>query len=340
MKKYTPKSSFILPAYKRRFLKESIDSILAQTCRDFELVIVDDKSPEGLYEVIKEYKWEPTFEALPDGGRKWRVDGIPVRYYQNAENIGGKDLVAAWNHAMEYATGEWSVLASDDDRYLPHFLEEMIGLSIKYPKCDLVHCRVAGINEIGEWTIVGEQRVEFETQVQHVYARGVNRVYERMPDFMFKSAALKAIGGFVSFPIAWYSDDATWMLLARNGVACSPNVLFEFRTSGINLSARIDNIAPKIAAGEEFRSWFKEFCTLLMSSTKEDQFCLDGLLLKVNAKINDLSFYELSQVQGLLNWFKLLKGMDLTRTDRLKALGHRYPRILNLYRLLPKIHLN
>ena len=335
-----PKASFILPAYKRRFLKESVDSILAQTCRDFELVIVDDKSPEGLYEVIKEYKWEPTFEALPDGGRKWLVDGIPVRYYQNAENIGGKDLVAAWNHAMEYATGEWSVLASDDDRYLPHFLEEMIGLSVKYPKCDLVHCRAAGINEIGEWIRVGEQRVEYETQIQHVYARGVDRIFEHMPDFMFRSAALKLIGGFVSFPIAWYSDDATWMMLARNGVVCSPKVLFEFRTSGINLSARIDNIAPKIVAGEEFRSWFKEFCTLLKASTKEEQYLLEGILLKVNTKINGLSFSELSQVRCFINWFKLLNTMDLTGKERLKALGYRYPRMLSFYRLLPKIHPN
>ena len=109
--------SFILPAYKRRFLKEAIDSILAQTCREFELVVVDDKSPEGLHEVIKEYSWEKNCEPLSDGGKKWLVDGVSVRYYQNSENIGGRDLVAAWNHAMEYATGEWCVLASDDDVY-------------------------------------------------------------------------------------------------------------------------------------------------------------------------------------------------------------------------------
>ena len=100
------KVSFIMPAYKRKFLKEAINSILAQTCREFEVVIVDDKSPEGLYDVIREYSREPSFKLLPDGGKKWSVDGIPVRYYQNEENIGGRDLVAAWHHAMEYATGE------------------------------------------------------------------------------------------------------------------------------------------------------------------------------------------------------------------------------------------
>ena len=73
------KVSFILPAYKRRFLKEAIDSILAQTGRDFELVVVDDKSPENLYAVIGEYPWEPSFEVLPDGGKRWVVDGVPVR---------------------------------------------------------------------------------------------------------------------------------------------------------------------------------------------------------------------------------------------------------------------
>ena len=42
------KYSFVLPAYKSQFLKESIDSILAQSYKDFELIIVDDASPDDI----------------------------------------------------------------------------------------------------------------------------------------------------------------------------------------------------------------------------------------------------------------------------------------------------
>ena len=94
-----PKVSFVLPAYKRRFLHEAIASILSQSYTDFELIVVDDASPENLQEVVDEFHDDR------------------LAYHRNERNIGGKDLVAAWNQAMEYAIGQWCVLASDDDVY-------------------------------------------------------------------------------------------------------------------------------------------------------------------------------------------------------------------------------
>ena len=50
-----PKYSFVLPAYKARFFREALDSILAQTYKDFELIIVNDASPEDLDSIVKSY---------------------------------------------------------------------------------------------------------------------------------------------------------------------------------------------------------------------------------------------------------------------------------------------
>ena len=49
------KYSFVLPAYKARFFREAIDSILAQTYKDFELIIVNDASPEDLDSIVNSY---------------------------------------------------------------------------------------------------------------------------------------------------------------------------------------------------------------------------------------------------------------------------------------------
>ena len=87
-----PKISFILPAYKGRFFREAVRSILAQTYRDFELVVVDDASPDGLRELLEKELRDRKVEKV---GGEWIVDGMRVRYYRNEENIGGKDLVAA-----------------------------------------------------------------------------------------------------------------------------------------------------------------------------------------------------------------------------------------------------
>ena len=77
------KYSFVLPAYKARFFKEALDSILSQTYKDFELIIVNDASPEDITSIVK-------------------GDNDPrISYYINDVNIGGKDLVAQWNDCLE-----------------------------------------------------------------------------------------------------------------------------------------------------------------------------------------------------------------------------------------------
>ena len=71
-----PRFSFVLPAYKGRYLAESIKSILAQTVTDFELVIVNDCSPDDIAGIVAD-----------------NTDDR-IRYFENERNIGGNDLVA------------------------------------------------------------------------------------------------------------------------------------------------------------------------------------------------------------------------------------------------------
>ena len=95
--------SVILPAYKSAYLNQAIESILNQTYTNFELIIVDDASPEDIKEVVSKFSDKR------------------IKYYKNQENIGGKSLVAQWNHCMQYASGEYFVLAADDDIYHTEF---------------------------------------------------------------------------------------------------------------------------------------------------------------------------------------------------------------------------
>lgn len=279
--------SFILPAYKRPFLRESIDSILAQTYRKFELVIVDDKSPEGLDEVIKEYSWAPASEALPDGGRKWIVDGIPIRYYKNNENIGGKDLVAAWEKAMAYANNDWCVLASDDDLYKPGYLEEMVRLITKYPDVNLCHCRLGTINANGELINIQCDRREYESGVRFLYN---TFKYHRQaaPEFMFKRSALNGIGGFVRLPCAWGTDDATWSAIAMHGgVACSKDILFIFRRSGLNITTSQKLYYEKMTAQIKLAKWIEDFAANCNPVGEEEHFMVDEVISILRRESSD-----------------------------------------------------
>lgn len=300
------KISFILPAYKRGYLKDAIASILAQTVRDFELVVVDDHSPEDLESVVREFS-DPR-----------------LKYVKHEVNLGGKDLVAAWEYAMSFAKGEWCVLASDDDIYHPRYLEEMFRLTEKYPTCDLFHCRAAKIDGEGKWRTIGDPRIEFESQLAMAYFRGVRGLSQTAPDFMFRRSAYEALGGFVKFPLAWFSDDATWLELAKNGVACAQETLFYFRVSGVNISSRSDNIAEKIAAGEEFKLWFTELVETLEPQTEEERAMLPRLVGGMEERVDDLAREELASLT-FGAWLKLVFSSRLPRALRGRAIKDRFP---------------
>ena len=97
--KITPKYSFVMPAFKGAFLYEAIDSVLKQTYDDFELIVVNDCSPDDLSTIVNKF-----------------VDKR-VRYYENTTNCGGNDLVAHWNNCVKLSYGTYVILATDDDVY-------------------------------------------------------------------------------------------------------------------------------------------------------------------------------------------------------------------------------
>lgn len=303
----TPKASFILPAYKRRFLREAIASVLAQTERDFELVVVDDASPENLREVADSF-------------------GDPrLIYHRNETNIGGKDLVAAWNHAMTFARAEWCVLASDDDIYMPGFLEEMFRLQAEHPRCDLFHCRVAVVDAEGKWLYLGQQRTEFESQVEMAHSRGVLHLQQAAPDFMFRRSALDGIGGFVNFPLAWYSDDATWMEMARNGCVCSPKVLFQTRVSGANISADSDcTVERKLQACTLFRKWVHDFAPGLHATNEAEEFILRELVANIDRTIDQAMAVIITNMASFWKWWKVLRKAPIPRALKTKCVYRRF----------------
>ncbi|MFC5906951.1 bifunctional glycosyltransferase/CDP-glycerol:glycerophosphate glycerophosphotransferase [Streptacidiphilus monticola] len=100
-----PQFSVIVPAYRvQAYLGECLDSVLEQSCADFELIGVDDASPDGCGEIFDQY-------AARDP--RVRVLHLP-------ENVG---LGRARNAGMEIATGEYLLFLDSDDTLTPGSLE-------------------------------------------------------------------------------------------------------------------------------------------------------------------------------------------------------------------------
>lgn len=231
--------SFILPAWKGKYLSESVSSILAQSCTDFELVIVDDHSPENLKQIVSSFH------------------DARISYYRNKENIGGKDLVAQWNHCLQYAHGDYVILATDDDLYEPKFLEEMSQLIDTYPAVELLRARILQVN--ADTHIMGIDRCykEHLTKDEFVYHM-LHGMKGGIPQYVFRRQALIDKGGFVNFPKAWASDDATAIMMAEHGVATTQEHLVRFRWSDINISSDKRSIVEKVQARLLFYHWLRQ----------------------------------------------------------------------------------
>ena len=110
----SPKVSVIVPVYKvEKYLPECIDSILAQTFTDFELILVDDGSPDNSGKICDDY-------AARDSR---------VRVFHK-ENGG---VSSARNFGIDNARGEWIALMDGDDRWLPCHLENIFRATIEIP---------------------------------------------------------------------------------------------------------------------------------------------------------------------------------------------------------------
>ena len=222
--------SFVLPAWKGKYLFEAISSIVSQTIKEWELVVVDDCSPDPIGEIVASFK-DPR-----------------IRYYRNEENIGGKDLVRQWNHSISFATGDYVVLAADDDKYKPEFCEDVLRLAEKYPEVDLIHSSVEQIDEDGFHLWDDSILPEYTSKYEYLNWWLTGRSFTCVGNFAFKRSALMAMGGFMDFPCAFGSDIATPISLSKNGVANTQQMLFCFRQSEQHLSADRSRFKEKLEA--------------------------------------------------------------------------------------------
>lgn len=246
--------SFVMPAYKGVFLYKAINSILNQTYQNFELIIINDASPYDITGIVNVFQ------------------DSRIRYIVNETNKGGKDLVSNWNHCIKFARNEYIILATDDDMFEPTFLEKASTLIKKYPSIDIIR---SGVKKIDEHDILLDHEFplkEFLTGREFTlyYAKG--GTISCVSNYVFKKDSLIKNGGFIPFPRAHYSDDATALALAKNGIACISTNEMSFRVSNINLSnqANLNVVKDQIKATKLYMTWFLNHIAIL--NIKENDF--------------------------------------------------------------------
>ncbi|GAP13465.1 glycosyltransferase [Longilinea arvoryzae] len=125
-----PKVSIIIPTYNSaRFLPATLQSVLAQTYRDYEILVVDDGSTDDTPAVLQPYRYEIT--------------------YIHQEN---KERSAARNNAIDQASGEYVAFLDSDDLWAPEKLKRQVAVLDAHPEVALVYCQARYIDENGQPT--------------------------------------------------------------------------------------------------------------------------------------------------------------------------------------------
>ena len=210
-----PNVSVIIPTYKRAHLvSQAIESVLAQTYTDYEIIVVNDGSPDNTDQVLASFGDQIT--AI------------------HQENLG---VAAARNAGIMAASGRYIAFVDDDDLWLPNKLEKQIACLESTPKIGLVYSDMFCFNDRGflpntwakaysilpfeqTWTLFGRNCISTPSSV------------------VVRRECLDAVGGFDETLICCEDYDLWLRISEKFSVYFMNQPLGNFRISANSLSSR------------------------------------------------------------------------------------------------------
>ena len=218
--------SVIVPVYNvENYIRECLDSILAQTVSSFELILIDDGSTDNSGRICDEY-------AQQD-------ERIRVIHKEN----GG--LSSARNKGLDEATGDYVCFIDSDDTLKPDFLEKLYDGILQH-NSDLAFCDIDA-KKLTDWSMeIGHiDEITFEEARRWLYDQ-YSREYVLMVIACDKLYAKELFDG-LRFPLGRLHEDEFMIgpiLKRANRISFVPEKLYVYRenTSGITSNANKFNI--------------------------------------------------------------------------------------------------
>lgn len=174
-----PLVTVAIPTYNsgERFLSDAIDSVLAQSFGDFEVLISDNCSPDNTSEVVNAY------------------DDPRIRYVRHSENIGAN---ANFNFCLNDAKGKYLLLLSDDDLIDRDFLEVCVNAVNGREDVGFVRTGARTIDKDNRVIWESPNRVAEHTRQQLYVAWFTSKTAVYLCSVFFNVSALKSTGGLSS----------------------------------------------------------------------------------------------------------------------------------------------
>jgi glycosyltransferase involved in cell wall biosynthesis len=266
-----------IPAYKSRFLQKAIESVVAQTYKDWELIIVDDCSPENLRSIVTPF-----------------LTDRRISYYRNEKNCGVVNVIDNWNICLSHVTGDYVICIGDDDCLLPCCLADLSKTIDKYPNLNVYHLQTEIIDENGLVIERLEERPEREDALSLMVKRWKGRK-QFIGDFCYSRQHLVASGGYYYIPYAWGSDDITLFRAALpSGIANVSRTGFQYRENQYSISLS-HNDAEKVPAVMMQKEWYEKQLAQLLSQGAFPEKDINNALSAMNHFIEKLIVHHIKR---------------------------------------------
>ena len=192
-----PHVSVIIPSFNcARYVGRAIESVLSQSYRDYEIIVVDDGSTDGTAETVNSYKDK-------------------VRYFYQSNS----GVSSARNLALKVSSGAFVAYLDADDLWYPQKLDRQMQYLDAHPDCGLLHSDVSVVDE--EDRIV---HTRFNAETARPIPQGhctrdlLQRCHIQTLTVVERRECIERIGGFdEQLPIA--QDYMHWIMIALGGWA-------------------------------------------------------------------------------------------------------------------------
>ncbi len=235
-----PKISVLIPCYNAaRYVRAAVDSILGQSCRDFELVMVDDGSTDTTLEILRTYT-DP----------RLKLTVLP-------ENCG---VAAARNVAMQQAVGDYLAFLDADDVSRSDRLRIQADFLDSHADIDLVGSAYRSLGKLKIW----------KTPLNHsrIVGEALFKLPFRMSTVMFRRHVLREdrVALNTAFQVSEDHDFIDQLIASGSLMANLPEALVEYRSHANNTSNRFASMGIGYADVVRKRAVVR----LLPGSTEEE----------------------------------------------------------------------
>lgn len=212
-----PKISCIMPAYNAgKYLKVAIDSILNQTFKDFELIIINDGSSDNTEDIILSY------------------NDSRIVYIKNERNL---KLMKTLNKGIDKAKGEFISRMDSDDQAHPSLFEKELQEFEKHPDAGIVNILTNHMSEDGLRIRPNRQYFKISPDVCSVVCIYANMISH--PGVMVRGNLMRKYHYSEDEKYLHFEDFELWCRMFKNGIKCYtlPERLLNYRMTSTSINS-------------------------------------------------------------------------------------------------------